>query len=138
MSVKVCFHEDVCKHLINLTGEVDAPPCPITTICKHHVAPEIEKVTRPYKKRAYKPRTYKKRVKYNKAPGPIESKITKKQINKAKKKIMNAKRNKGISDNQDAAFNALKGIRFKNLTDSMKEQIIGIANDIKDQREVIK
>ncbi len=53
--------------------------------------------------------------------------ITEKQFKKARKKISNAKQNKGLDENQERALASLKGVKYKNATAAQKEQILNIA-----------
>ena len=122
--MKACFHECVCRHLVAL-GYALNRPCPINEICKFYAgAPEDKKG-----KAAKKP--CKRRLE---SDPPIEdidtSGISEKQFKKAKKKIENARQNKGLTENQESALVPMKRLRFKKMTGEQKKQIVNIANDL--------
>jgi hypothetical protein len=121
--------------------------CKLDVICKHFVLESFTECVRKGMckfftegdkaigggKAAEEKRHYKKRAKT--APDDDNTdigdcNITEKQFKKARKKISNAKQNKGIDENQEKALESLKGVKYKNATAAQKEQIIGIAKDL--------
>ncbi len=138
--MKACFHKGVCKHLIVLGDEPDGP-CAIVEACKFYVGMDSDELKkgkkektakRHYKKRGPKPgkRKYTKRVKEPSEEELHDDGISKKAFDKAKKKIINAKANKGINENQERAFDMTKGLRFTKMNQGQKQQIIDIAKDL--------
>ncbi len=131
-----CVKKDVCRHLIALDGNLEA--CAATETCRfilEAVESKKEKpATRTYKKKGEATkRHYKKRT--ESAPPlhePIDddSGITEKQFKKAKKKIINARQNKGLNENQERALESMKGLHFKSLNGTQKQQILNIAKDL--------
>ncbi|HUU39347.1 MAG TPA: hypothetical protein VMW42_00250 [Desulfatiglandales bacterium] len=122
--IKACIHKCVCRHLVASDSDPDGY-CAVTEVCRFYV-PEHDG-TKPVK------RAYKKRLV---SDPPIneeledDSGITEKQFKKAKKKIQNAKQNKGLNDSQKRALKAMKGLRFKSMSGAQKQQILNIANDL--------
>lgn len=72
-------------------------------------------------------RKYRRRAKEE---AVAEDGITKQQFIQAKKKVVNAKQNKGINENQEAALTAIKGLHFKKISEVQKQQVLNIANDL--------
>lgn len=122
----MCSHKIVCKHFAALGSDPDSP-CPITETCRFYATPDLDpprKGKRPYKKRIVSDLTLHDDMDID------TSGITEKQFKKAKKKIVNARQNKGLTDNQESALKAMKGLRFKKMSVAQKEQIISIAKDL--------
>ncbi len=129
--MKACFHKTVCKYRIASDTDLDGL-CAIAETCKFCVGTGPDELKKGKKKEAVK-RHYKKR---GEVAAPAQestedhSGITEKQFRKAKLKIAYARQHKKLTENQEKALEAMKGLWFGKMNEEQKRQIISIANDL--------
>lgn len=115
-----CKQDTICM----LFRPVEADECHWKRICKYYEDLITSITPGPKKKRTYTKRSSETFIDQG------EEMVSRKDFDKARTKIQNARYTKKLTDNQERALETLKGLRFTTMSEAQKHQILNIANDI--------